>query len=458
MGFCEGCFLKQRRIDQLEEEIKSLKAKLKYRAEKEKEGYFGLSTPSSKQPVKTNTKEENQSKRGGAKPGHRGYGRKSVNETTADRIEVIAIADQCPQCGSHLENKGIRERTVIDSVPLRAEKILYQCEKYWCPRCNKTVQAKPPVLANGLYGNQLVAQAAVMHYGHGIPMGRVEAILGEHVLSGSLLNVFHRLGKLWEPAREKLIAEYRRAAVKHADETGWRTDGHSGYAWLFCTPQISIFAFRDNRSAKVAEEILGRRKLAGVLGVDRYGAYNKAPCKIQYCYAHLLRDVKDLGKQFIDEPEVQSFVSTFSPLLSQAMHLRSEPISDAQYYKRAAAIKRQIIKVTKAAAHHLGIRALQDIFRQQRARLYHWVKDRNVPPDNNQAERDLRPTVIARKVSFGSQSDAGAKTRSILMTVLQTAQKRLKNQTLEDWFKAALDLMVQNPTLDPHSLLPPAPT
>lgn len=46
MGFCEGCFLKQQEIDRLKEEIQSLKAKLKYRAEREKEGYFGSSTPS----------------------------------------------------------------------------------------------------------------------------------------------------------------------------------------------------------------------------------------------------------------------------------------------------------------------------------------------------------------------------------------------------------------------------
>lgn len=39
-----------------------------------------------------------------------------------------------------------------------------------------------------------------------------------------------------------------------------------------------------------------------------------------------------------------------------------------------------------------------------------------MPAENNLAERELRPLVIARKVSFGSQSDAGARTREILMT------------------------------------------
>jgi hypothetical protein len=44
------------------------------------------------------------------------------------------------------------------------------------------------------------------------------------------------------------------------------------------------------------------------------------------------------------------------------------------------------------------------------------------------------------------------------MTILQTAQKRLKDQTLQEWFKQALDQLVKNPSLDPYTLLAPVPT
>ena len=59
------------------------------------------------------------------------------------------------------------------------------------------------------------------------------------------------------------------------------------------------------------------------------------------------------------------------------------------------------------------------------------------------------------EVSFGSQSERGADTRSILMTILHTAEKRLKDQTMEEWFKNALDKLVLNPNINPYSLLPP---
>jgi hypothetical protein len=82
--------------------------------------------------------------------------------------------------------------------------------------------------------------------------------------------------------------------------------------------------------------------------------------------------------------------------------------------------------------------------------MYHWASDRRIPAENNLAERDLRPTVIARKVSFGSQSDAGAYTRSILMTLIQTLKKRGSDPGMT--IKAALDEISKNPTLDPYKL------
>jgi len=76
-------------------------------------------------------------------------------------------------------------------------------------------------------------------------------------------------------APDSLIEVYRDSEVKHADETGWRTDGNNGYAWLFCTPKISIFRFRRTRSASVPREIFGEKPVPGVLVVDRYNGYNK---------------------------------------------------------------------------------------------------------------------------------------------------------------------------------------
>jgi hypothetical protein len=450
---CEGCLEKQRKIDQLVEEVQRLKAKLRYQERKDHEGFFGSSTPSSRLPLKANTDQENRNHKGGARPGHKGHGRKAHSQETADEILPIDPGEICPDCGGVLKLKKIKGRTVIESEPVKPKKILYHLFHRECTRCHHVFPAKAPgVLPKALYGNQITAQMAVMHYFHGIPMGRICEMIGINL--GSLVDMFHRLSGYFAPVMDLLKEQYRLSPAKHADETGWRNDGQSGYAWLFCTPETSLFSFQNTRSASVPRSIFGDKKLPGVLVVDRYNAYNKAPVEIQYCYAHLLRDVEKLEKDFPESAEVKSFVSLLAPLLSQAMHLRAQPLSDDQYYREAKEIQKKIMEVNKSPVQHLALRTMQDLFHTNDHRLYHWVQDRRVPPDNNLAERDLRPTVIARKVSFGSSSDAGSKTRSVLMSILHTLNKRRSDQSLESIFKNLLDQLAKNPKVHIASLFP----
>lgn len=451
---CPECLAKQQIIDRLTEENQSLKQRLRIRERKDRDGFFGSSTPSSKIPVKPNTAESKQHKPRGGQPGHRGAGRRTF--TQADHIVEVSgrVDTHCPDCGNLLQDKGTEERPVIESQPIKAQQVLYRLPKKYCSHCQKTFKPSAPgVLPKSLYGNQLISTAATMHYIHGIPMGRICEQIG--IGPGSLVEIFHRLARLFAGACSQLIELYRQSWVKHADETGWRTEGINGYAWLFATPLLSIFQFRKTRSAKVANAVFGEDRLPGVLVVDRYAGYNKAPCNIQYCYAHLLREVEDLEKEFPDNLEIKTFVNVMAPLLSLAMALRNQPITDKEFYAKAAAVKSEILAAIEGPAKHAGIQYIQGIFYQNQSRMYHWVDDRRVPAHNNLAERDLRPTVIARKVSFGSQSDAGAHTREILMSVLCTLKKQQLDVASE--LKRVLDLLAEDISRDPFPLLFPTP-
>jgi len=74
-------------------------------------------------------------------------------------------------------------------------------------------------------------------------------------------------------------------------------------------------------------------------------------------------------------------------------------------------------------------------------------------PPPNCRERELRPTVIVRKVSFGSQSEEGAKTREVLMSRLHTLEKR--RLQAEQHVKSVLGQLAVNPKQDPVPLLFP---
>jgi transposase len=450
MTYCQQCLTKQQKINELEEEIVLLKAKLRYQQRTAKEGFFGSSTPSSKIPVKANSQKGYQRNRGGGKPGHKGHGRASISEEDADRVEKIHIDDICPDCGSILEDKGNKTRTVMDCQPVKMKKVLYHLQRKRCPKCKKLFSARPPgVLAKCLYSNQLLSYVAVQHYIYGNTLGQIEKQTG--IGYSSLVDAMHQLAKRLKHVPSALIENYRKAPVKHADETGWRTDGNNGYAWLFCTPQISIFRVRRTRSGSVAKEVFGEKSSRGVLVVDRYNGYNKLPVRIQYCYAHLLRTVKDLEKDFPENTEIKSFVQALAPQLTSATGLRRLNITERQFKRQAAKIKNEILNIVNHQARHPAIQKVQDIFRKNADRLYHWAEDSNVPADNNLAERELRPLVIARKISFGSQSDAGAKTREILMTVLHTLKKRRPDVTSA--FKSALDKLAEQSDIDHYKAI-----
>ena len=404
----------------LEEENKRLRKAANVR--NGRESYFGSSTPSSKLPPQPNSSLENQNKKGGARSGHQGHGRRKIKPHDANEVVYMNnIPERCA-CGGHVAPNGYEDRTVIDYIPAKTVTKVIRIKKGLCGECGKRhVAPVAGVAPRALYSNRILSHAAIEHYIYGHSIGEVSKRMG--INEGALFNAFHYYADLLMPTVDQLIEAYRMSALKHADETGWKCNGANGYAWLFTTTQIAIYCFAHTRSQFVPDKIFGGNQLPGILCVDRYAGYNHVKCLIQYCYAHLKRDVDDLEKEFPRESEVIAFVREFSPLLAQAMKLRNMPFSLNKFRKKAEQLKQKILQASLAEAKHPAIQKIQNIFRENTGKLFHWTKSPDIPADNNFAERDFRKTVIARKISFGSQSDKGRKTRSVLMSILHTAQK-----------------------------------
>ncbi len=203
---CPECLKKQRQIDALRKENQRLKQKLRYQERKTQEGFFGSSTSSSRIPLKPNRPEKEGRKPKGARPGHLGRGRPGPDLIQGEPLNTVvsSIGDLCPQCGSPFVDKGYTERLVMESRPLRAEPLIYWLPKRYCPKCRRTFYLLPPECSlKTLYGNQLMANAAVMYYLHGIPLGRVCEQLQAN--PGSLIECFHRIAHLFTPILPKLI-------------------------------------------------------------------------------------------------------------------------------------------------------------------------------------------------------------------------------------------------------------
>lgn len=456
---CRDCLDKAVQIDALKAEVARLRkqnARLRQALGQEHrlatEPPFGSSTSSAKLPLKPTSPAERQAKRGGARPGHRGHGRRMRSPT--DTV-TLPPHDCCPDCGGPLGGHAERTRILLDAEPLRVSARRYRFTRQRCRRCGKTVTpVVPGALPKALLGNRLTALVATEHYLHGMPMGQLATRL--KVGEGALFHAMHQLAHRLAAVPARLAETLRQAPCKHADETPWRIDGANGYAWFFGNADTSLFRFGLSRAGSVVTAVLGAQPLPGTLVVDRYAGYHRSPCARQFCYAHLLRDLKDLASACPDSREVATFVATLAPRLAAAMHLPGQNLADADYYALANDLRRDILAAIDHPARHLAVQGYQSIFRQHRQHLFRWVDDRRIPPDNNFAERALRPTVIARKLSFGSQSPIGAQTREVLMTTVQTLAKRVADPLAA--LTQALDALRQSPTANLADLLFPSPT
>ena len=408
----------------LKEEIARLKAKLSRQERTAKEQPFGLSTPSSKQLVKPSLPElseaEVKRRKGGAQVGHTGHGWKEPDGPEPE-VEVLPALEACPCCGGVLEGFPAEEdnvRDLIDCDLLPSFRRRVKVPTHYCPRCRKPVRPRiDGVLPKTRLTNNVLVRAATEHYFDGIPMGVVARRL--NVPKGVLFNNMHRLAEILQPVVDGLLLLLRHAAIKQADETSWRTDGDNGYAWVFIAGPVVIFVCEKTRSASVPSAVFG--DCIGKLMTDRYAAYNCFAGNRGYCLEHLKRETLKLVEDNPTSKECLSFTTELVPWLCMAMSLRTACAGDnVTYLLNAAFIRHKIEMITEASARHPSVQRIQNIFRENPDRIWLWTTDPRMPAENNAAERAVRPLAIARKVSHGSMSEKGRKTRSVMMSVLHT--------------------------------------
>jgi len=443
-------------VGALRDELSSERRKVR-RLEKElnrrtgKEGYFGLATPSALKVNKPGSTAANQARKGGAKNGHKGHGRKDFTEGEAD--EVVRLDGTPPPCacghGTWLPGE-LREHCVIERIPERKTRRFFLKREHLCSGCGRIETMKTPgVVPGGLYGNDMAAHLLTEHYLHGLTAGGV--CRREGVNEGTFFHIAARCAGLLEPIFGRILRMLRDCLFVHADETGWRNDGARAYGWIFANHGLMAFLFRNSRSGRIPLEIFGEDPLDVNLISDRYKGYDRLKLNRQYCYTHLLRDLKTLEKDFPDEPEVAAFAAELKPLLKEAIAMYRKKMELVEYAVAATAVKDKIMSACGRDANHPGIQAFQNIFREHPDRLFQWVKSPEIPSENNFAERGLRPSVIARKISFGSQSQQGMRTREIIMTFLHTA--RIRGLDPRAALRDALNLLCRDPSTDIAPLL-----
>jgi transposase-like protein len=394
---CAECEVLRAQLLIANSKIEALETKILELVSKQKESIpIGAHTPSSQIPSfkkKTEklTDEEQTAKfektKGGAKKGHKGHGRQSLEDDKEAQEVFVESENNCPYCNQTLIKIGTIKRSVIDLPPKRIAKIVYVVPRKRCRKCGRIFSGKPPVLPKNLYGNQLLAELIVDHYIHGVSIGNLIRMYGNELNIGTIIGAFHRNSKLFGKLIPVITQQFLLDSVKYADETSWKIDGNKGWIWLFSTEFTTLLLCERTRASSVPLSIFGTEEVFGFLVVDRYAGYNFIKCLIQYCYSHLSRDVLKLLKNENNPIEVVTFVESLNAELVKAMKLHKAKLTDEEYYKEANLIKNRIIELTSGQDSNPEIQKIKKIFQKNHHRLYHWVDNRLVPCHNNFSER-----------------------------------------------------------------------
>jgi transposase len=235
---------------------------------------------------------------------------------------------------------------------------------------------------------------------------------------------------IYEDLREKI----RASDVIHADETSWRSDGVGHFVWFAGNENLAFFHIDRHRSAEVAKTIFGE-DFNGTLVRDRYAAYNGIGVDWQVCIAHIITKAKEISAEHALLPQTEKDAAT-GPFCNRVMDLGSRLCDAGQKlksgdipWKAAAKIeKRFVTQLSNLCKRPLRFKPAETLRAYlagpEQKFLFTFLRRPGVPPTNNHAEQSLRPLVIFRKICFGTRSESGLKTHSILPSLVQTARRQ----------------------------------
>lgn len=388
----------------------------------------------------------------GGQPGHQGACRRLAPAERVDEFRPV-LPDQCRHCGNSLpqtleevQTGGAPRRHQVTELPkIQAHIIEYQCPGVICPECGKTTKAAIPEEASGQFGPELTALIVHLTVVCRMPRRVVERLLGQalgiEISLGSTQTCWEEASAAVAAPCEELEQKLKDEPVIHADETGWRTNGDKRFLWVFLAARYVVYTIEATRSSAVLIRLLGA-VFPGILCSDRFSGYLKYhKGKAQFCWAHLKRNilgVLELTKSSEVEQFCRDALAEHARLFRLWHKFRDGRIDRGQLRRRSIPIEQRLFALGERHldSSNRDVGNLAAVLFDHIPRLFLFVEEDGVEPTNNGAERQLRPLVQARKVSFGNRSANGELATARLFTVAETC--RLQGLDVLDYLSAAL--------------------
>lgn len=376
----------------------------------------------------------------GQKPGHEGISRilpANIDETIEQELKT------CPRCSSELgQPTETVEHIQEDIIPARVKVTRYRRHRYWCPHCQKIIDAPYHVaeVPSSRIGPNALIQAAILKYNHCLPYRKITEVLKElcglSISPGALAQSLQRLSQWLNIEQQTILEAIRAGPLVHIDETGWRLDGKNHWLWAFVNEKLAYYRIERSRGRRIVKDTLSDN-YNGTIVTDFYGVYFNLPYKRQKCLVHLLRELHKTAQHDTSE-KYQLYYKKIKRLVKDAIKLHDDRqnLKACVYQRKFTRIKRRLFMLLGTGYENKNLDRIGKRFSKYWLDMLTFLKEKGVPWNNNLAERLIRPHVIYRNRSFGNRTQEGLKTHETLTSLIQTLllQKREVFESLKTAF------------------------
>jgi transposase len=267
-------------------------------------------------------------------------------------------------------------------------------------------------------------------------------LFGLSISTGMLSKLEQQSAEALEAPYNELAAAVHQAAVVNVDETSWRQERAKAWLWATVTAVMTVFTIARNRTAAVAQAVLGTQD--GPIAVtDRFSAYDWiAGASRQICWSHLRRDFQAMiDRGGAAEPSGRRLLRR-SDRLCRGWHRLQEGKVDRKRFQAAMNRLRHEVQSALEDGTRCGCKvtagSCAELLRVEES-LWTFARVAGVPPTNHAAERAVRHAVIWRRISGGTDSARGSRFVERMLTVVATCRQQGRNvlEYLSACFQAA---------------------
>lgn len=359
-------------------------------------------------------KKNGQSNPRGKRYGSPAYHRPIPSESAVTQERMYTLK-QCPICKGSVGHAVDTVVKYTEDIALKPRPLItkHTITRHWCSHCETYVKS-PDVPLITRIGIKTMGYVLYARYRLRLPIEKIQESLRDlydfNISEGEIMAMLKDAEILFSKDYAAITVLIQEAKAVYADETGWRMDGQNWWLWVFATTTGTQYVIEDTRGKGVPEKVLGEKEDRVIIS-DGYAAYQNLPGDKQQCWVHLLRVAK------IHSPLLyENLVTLYKKLLLEL----EKPLG-----------QRDAVKFQKEFAHLISrlypestAKKVQKRMRRHAGVLFTCLRYENVLPENNTAERAIRPQVVMRKIFGGSRSFAGTQAHQVNSSVIETLRKQ----------------------------------